>query len=228
MVRLVLAPMEFGMTKDDMFEAGQRLKRKKPDVIGLTEMRTTWMKTQLMDGLGKGYKMVVGGECPIIYNTSTLELVTTQTRCVTKGVGPDDKGNPGITPDLPITTALFRVTRNNKAFRVRLTHMVPLSLNGRRRKDRPDLRQELWDAHWDQLVKDVRSDVGPEIDMGDFNNRWLSKVRIKRTFPRMKLLVNNGIDKIWCLPSKKFTHVRTWTVNTGSDHLGRGVTLWIR
>lgn len=221
-MRYLLAPMEWGMTKLDLEHAGERCARKKPHIIALTEMRTPWMKHAFMKGLPPRYRMTRGGECPLVYDSVVLEERDVDWKIVTRGV-------EDVTPNLPIVNALFKVKRTGKLFRVVHDHKVPLSLGGKRRKDHEEMRSQMWDHQWDEMVKTVHSESYPAVVSGDWNNRWLTRKMIKKAFGAARIVVNDSLDKVLLITRKRFRRVvRHWTVNTGSDHLGRGITFFLK
>jgi hypothetical protein len=223
MVRYLLAPMEWGMTPGDLEHAARMCAKKKPHVIALTEMRETWMKVAFMKGLPSRYSMTLGGECPLVYDRRFLKLTYINWKNVVQGL-------EGVTPALPVVEADFTIIRTKKHFRVVHDHKVPLSLHGKRREDHRRERTQMWVQGWTEFKSAVHSTSKlPTVASGDWNNRWLSKATIMRAFPRARVVVNDPLDKILLIGRRQFRLlVRLWSVRTGSDHLGHGITFWVK
>lgn len=210
------------LPRRDVIGCGVRL-GKRVGIVGFQELAETQDHTDILTGLHRGsrngeWRLTDRTQCAIGYRSDIWTLVNRSSVMGTKGIG-------GITPDLPIVTATFR--GGSKTFAVVNTHMVPLSLHGKRRPDF-DHRMNLWMMHAARLRDQVQNLKRQRVTVfvtGDFNNLW-NTVTVDS---EQRIIAETPLDKIILVPGSVAVRVTArGRIATPSDHdaVAATVKMW--
>lgn len=213
---------------EDCVIAGRRIARRKIDIAGLTEVRSEKMRDGLELGAGEDFELVGRGyESPQLFNNKKWRQTGFR---IVKGTD----GEEGITPDLFCVVAYYEKWGNpSKKIAVISTHLVPLTLKGRKRPDFDKRYNQMWKPHWrriktivNECVKDGRS----VFVIADFNNKFARRRKIKEIHPKAKWIVKRPLDWIFFIPAN--TKIRkfgpTIRFSSGSDHMAYLRVVWLR
>lgn len=203
----------------DCEKVGKIIRNKKIAIVGFTEVRSAAMMEGLGKGLGRTYDVIAHQESPQAFiKHRRWELVSHRV----------EKGTPGkahITPTLFLVIATYRKVKNHaKIVEVISTHTVPLTQDGKRRQDYVE-RLKMWNAHWDVLKAVIDKAVTKRhsvIVIGDFNDLYAERRKIKELHPKAKWIIKSGLDWVFVIPGRvrirKIGLVHKF--DTGSDHKG--------
>lgn len=229
-MKIATLSLRVGMTEQQCKEVASQARRKKIDFGGFTEVRDAHMLKGLREGLGASHTLRGGShaESPQFFNHHKWELISSEIKDGVAGVAK-------VTPSLHFVVCTYRNKRKpSKVIEVVSTHFVPLSLHGKWRLDHTELRKEMWSSQWNKLKKIIETaDIrGHTIFViGDFNNIFAGKDKIKELSPHAKWLIRGGLDWVFFVEgTTKVTKlgVATYVWQDASDHKARARNVWLR